>query len=171
LEQKVGAKILEVLATTLDNRIVAALFTSDDKSLIGDVIKRSALNGVLKFTGKSNYESGDIQRAVQRGQDGDCTDNMKLDLDIDAEFEEWDKQFVARIETEEYVGTQAKVMDMKIALALEGNTVNVAEPQHRFLFVLWHYAAVQSGKRAAETFELAKPKLLALCISLEIRSS
>jgi hypothetical protein len=104
LEQKVGAKILEVLATTLDNHIVVALFTSDDKSLIGDVIKRSALSGVLKFTGKSNYESAD---------------NMKLDLDIDAEFEEWDKQFVARIETKEYVGTQAKVMDMKIALALE----------------------------------------------------
>jgi hypothetical protein len=40
---------------------------------------------------------------------------------IDAEFEEWDKdkQFLVRIETKEYVGTQAKVMDMKIALALE----------------------------------------------------
>ncbi len=38
---------------------------------------------------------------------------------IDAEFKEWDKQFLARIETKEYVGTQAKVMDMKIALALE----------------------------------------------------
>jgi hypothetical protein len=119
LEQKVGAKILEVLATTVDNRIVAALFTPDDKSLIGDVIKRSVLSGVSEFTGKADYESGDIQRAVQRGQDGDCTDNMKLDLDVDEEFEEWDKQFVARIETEEYVGTQAKVMDMKIALALE----------------------------------------------------
>ncbi len=114
-----GAKILEVLATTVDNRIVAALFTPDDKSLIGDVIKRSVLSGVSEFTGKADYESGDIQRAVQRGQDGDCTDNMKLDLDVDEEFEEWDKQFVARIETEEYVGTQAKVMDMKIALALE----------------------------------------------------
>ncbi len=32
---------------------------------------------------------------------------------------EWDKQFLARIETKEYVGTQANVMDMKIALALE----------------------------------------------------
>ena len=49
------------------------------ESLIGDVIKRSALSGVLKFTGKSNYEWGDIQCAVQRGQDEDCTDNMKLD--------------------------------------------------------------------------------------------
>ena len=86
--------------------------------MIGDVIKRSALSGVLKFTGKSNYEWGDIQCAVQQGQDEDCTDNMNS---IDAEFEEWDKdkQFLARIETKEYVGTQAKVMDMNIALALE----------------------------------------------------
>jgi hypothetical protein len=122
LEQKVGSKILQVLATTLDNRLVAALFTPDDKRLIGDVgdvIKRSVLSGVLEFTGKSDYESGDIQRAVQRVQEGDCTDNMKLELDIDEEFEEWDKQFVARMETEEYVGTRAKNMDMKIALALE----------------------------------------------------
>ncbi|KAL3815845.1 hypothetical protein ACHAXA_002261 [Cyclostephanos tholiformis] len=119
LEQKVGGKILEVLSQTLDNRIVAALFTTDDKSLIGDVIKRSVLSGVLDFTGKSNYESGDIQRAVQRGQQRDCTDSMKLDLDIDSEFEEWDRLFVEKIETEDYIGTQAKVMDMKIALALE----------------------------------------------------
>ncbi len=114
-----GGKILEVLSKTLDNRIVAALFTTDDKSLIGDAIKRSVLSGVLDFTGKSNYESGDIQRAVQRGQEGDCTDSMRLDLDIDSEFEEWDRLFVEKIETEDYVGAQAKVMDMKIALALE----------------------------------------------------
>jgi hypothetical protein len=58
LEQKVGTKILEVLTTTLDNHIVVALFTSDNKSLIGGVIKRSALSlsRVLKFTGKSIYE-------------------------------------------------------------------------------------------------------------------
>jgi hypothetical protein len=48
------------------------------ESLIGDVIKRSTLSGVLKLTGKSNYEWGDIQCAVQWGQDEDCTDNMKL---------------------------------------------------------------------------------------------
>lgn len=114
-----GGKILEVLSKTLDSRLVAALFTPDDKSLIGDVIKRSVLSGVLEFTGKSNYESGDIQRAVQRGQEGDCTDSMQLNLDIDSEFEEWDRLFVEKIESEEYVGAQAKIMDMKIALALE----------------------------------------------------
>jgi hypothetical protein len=118
LEQKVGGKILEVLSKTLDDRIVAALFTTNDKGLIGDVIKRSVLGGILDFTGKSIYESGDIQRAVQRGQEGDF-DSMRLDLDINSEFEEWDRQFVEKIETEDYAGAQAKVMDMKIALALE----------------------------------------------------
>ena len=119
LEQKVGGKILEVLSQTLDKRLVAALFTSDDKNLIGDVVKRTVLNGVLEFTGKTNYESGDIQRAVQRGQAADCTDEMNLDIDIASEFEEWDRQFVEKMETEDYVGAQAKIMDMKIAIALE----------------------------------------------------
>jgi len=119
LEQKVGGKILEVLSKTLDNRLVAALFTSDDKSLIGDVVKRSVLGGVLQFTGKSEYELGDIERAVRRGQEEDSMEDMQLDLDINSEFEEWDKLFVEKIETEEYVGNQAKIMDMKIALALE----------------------------------------------------
>ena len=119
LEQKVGGKILEVLSKTLDNRLVAALFTSDDKNLIGDVVKRTVLSGVVAFTGKPNYESGDIQRAVQQGQEENSTDDMKLDLDIDSEFEEWDRLFIEKMETEEYVGNRAKIMDMKIAMALE----------------------------------------------------
>ena len=119
LEQKVGGKIIEVLSKTLDNRIVAALFTADDKNLIGDIAKRTVMGGVLEFTGKQNYESGDIQRAVQRGQEEDSTENMKLDIDLSSEFEEWDRMFVEKIETEEYGGNQAKVMDMKITMALE----------------------------------------------------
>ena len=110
---------MEVLSQTLDKRLVAALFTSDDKNLIGDVVKRTVLSGILQFTGKTKYESGDIQRAVQRGHERDCTDEMNLDLDIDSEFEEWDKKFVEKMETEDYLGTQAKIMDMKIAIALE----------------------------------------------------
>ncbi|KAL7532875.1 hypothetical protein ACHAXR_004908 [Thalassiosira sp. AJA248-18] len=118
LEQKVGGKILEVLSKTLDNRLVAALFTADDQNLIGDVAKRTVLGGVLEFTGKSNYKSGDIQRAVQLGQEEDSMDDMKLELDL-SEFEEWDRRFVENIETEDYVGNQAKILDMKIAMALE----------------------------------------------------
>lgn len=119
LEQKVGGKILETLTKTLDSRLVAALFTSDDKNLIGDVVKRTVLGGVLEFTGKSKYESGDIQRAVQQGQRESNSQEMALDLDIDSEFEEWDRLFVEKIETDDYVGNQAKIMDMKITMALE----------------------------------------------------
>ena len=41
---------------------------------------------------------------------------MKLEVDINSEFENWDKMFVDKIEAGE---DQAKIMDMKIALALE----------------------------------------------------
>ncbi|KAL9190620.1 hypothetical protein ACHAXT_000326 [Thalassiosira profunda] len=119
LEAKVGGQVVEVLSKALDNRLVAAVFTQDDKNLIGDLAKRTVLGGVLQFTGKSKYEGGDIQRAVQKGQEADNTEDMKLDLDVSAEFEEWDRLFVEKIETEEYAGNQAKVMDMKIAQALE----------------------------------------------------
>ena len=119
LEQKVGGKILEVLSKTLDNRLVAALFTSDDKSLIGDVVKRSILAGVLKFTGKSEYESGDIQRTVQQGQEEGNTEDLQLDLEVAAEFERWDRMFVDRIQSEEEQANELKEMDIKIAQALE----------------------------------------------------
>ncbi|KAL7526816.1 hypothetical protein ACHAWF_001921, partial [Thalassiosira exigua] len=119
LEQKVGGKILEVLSKSLDSRLVAALFTTDDKNLIGDVVKRTVLGGVLEFTGKSNYEPGDIQRAVEGGREGEGGEDRKLELDISSEFEEWDRMFVEKIETEDYVGNQARIMDMKIAMALE----------------------------------------------------
>eukprot|EP00581_Thalassiosira_minuscula_P013930 CAMPEP_0183713062 /NCGR_PEP_ID=MMETSP0737-20130205/8048_1 /TAXON_ID=385413 /ORGANISM="Thalassiosira miniscula, Strain CCMP1093" /LENGTH=383 /DNA_ID=CAMNT_0025941811 /DNA_START=313 /DNA_END=1460 /DNA_ORIENTATION=+ len=120
LEQKVGGKILEVLSKTLDSRLVAALFTSDDKNVIGDVVKRTVLSGVLEFTGKSTYESGDIQRAVQQGQNENATEDMKLDVELNVEFEEWDRIFVEKMESsEEYMAKEAKIMDMKIAMALE----------------------------------------------------
>jgi hypothetical protein len=44
---------------------------------------------------------------------------MNLNLEIDSEFEEWDKKFVEQMETEDYLGSQAKIMDMKIAIALK----------------------------------------------------
>jgi len=104
---------------TLDNRLVAALFTSDDKSLIGDVVKRTVLAGVLKFTGKSSYESGDIQRTVQQGQEEGSTEDMQLDLEIAAEFEQWDRMFVDKIQSKEEQANEMKEMDIKIAQALE----------------------------------------------------
>ena len=82
IEQKVGGKVMEVLAKTLDSRIVGALFTSDDKNLLGDVAKRSLLSGILSFTGKQNYESGDIQRAVIQHENEDHSEEKTLDIDL-----------------------------------------------------------------------------------------
>ena len=127
IEQKVGGKVMEVLAKTLDSRIVGALFTSDDKNLIGDVAKRSLLSGILSFTGKPTYESGDIQRAVLQHENEDNSEEKTLDIDV-SEFAEWDNLFVEKLGAELDEATSinpeeldaAKEMDMKIALALEG---------------------------------------------------
>eukprot|EP00985_Skeletonema_marinoi_P002000 scaffold814_cov128-Skeletonema_marinoi.AAC.5 len=127
IEQKVGGKVMEVLAKSLDSRIVGALFTSDDKNLIGDVAKRSLLSGILSYTGKPNYESGDIQRAVLQHENEDHSEEKTLDIDV-SEFAEWDNVFIEKLGAEldeaanidpEELNT-AKEMDMKIALALEG---------------------------------------------------
>jgi hypothetical protein len=127
IEQKVGGKVMEVLAKTLDSRIVGALFTSDDRNLIGDVAKRSLLSGILSFTGKSNYESGDIQRAVLQHESEDNSEEKTLNIDV-SEFAEWDNLFIEKLGAalDESVSINpeeldaAREMDMKIALALEG---------------------------------------------------
>ena len=127
IEAKVGGKVMEVLAKGLDSRIVGALFTSDDKSLIGDVAKRSLLSGILSYTGKPNYESGDIQRAVLEHESEGNSEEKTLDIDV-SEFAEWDNLFIEKLgaELEEAASIDpeeldaVKEMDMKIALALEG---------------------------------------------------
>ena len=120
LEQKIGGKVLEALALSIDNRIVAA-FSSDDKVQLGDAVKRTVLSGVLAFTNKSTYESGDIQRVIEKSED-DMNDEIgHLDLQINAELQEWDRIFVERcIESAQVASTpDAKTLDMKISIALE----------------------------------------------------
>jgi hypothetical protein len=127
IEQKVGGKVLEVLAKSLDSRIVGALFSSEDRSLIGDVAKRSLISGISSFTGKTNYESGDIQRAVLEHENDVNSEEKTLDIDL-SEFAEWDQLFIEKlgaklddaVSINPDVLEKAREMDMKIALALEG---------------------------------------------------
>ncbi|KAL3782807.1 hypothetical protein HJC23_005697 [Cyclotella cryptica] len=123
LEQKVGAQVLDALALSIDNRIIAA-FTQDDKVQIGDAVKRTVLTGVLAFTGKSKYESGDIRRVVQENEEDETTKPARLDLVVDPELQEWDRLFIEcclqNIEQDQNLSSSAaKVLDMKISLALE----------------------------------------------------
>eukprot|EP00956_Cyclotella_meneghiniana_P031810 scaffold85035_cov64-Cyclotella_meneghiniana.AAC.3 len=119
LEAKIGGKVLETLAASIDNRIVAA-FSSDDKLQLGDAVKRTVLSGVLAFTGKANYESGDIQRMIEKSEQ-DTDHPFHLDLKMNAELQEWDRLFVEKcIESAKTpTSSDAKDLDIKISLALE----------------------------------------------------
>jgi hypothetical protein len=95
LEQKVGGQVLETLALAIDSRIIAA-FSSDDKVQIGDALKRTVLSGVLAFTGKKSYESGDIvQRVVQQKEETETDETtQQLKLVMNPELQELDRLFV-----------------------------------------------------------------------------
>ena len=108
LEQRIGGKLVEALAASVDTRVAAA-FTGDDKHQIGDFTKRALAEGILRFTGKITYEEGDIQRAVvaeeQKNQlpQGNNAQSMnsvaspkKLELPTDPDFEEFDRLFRER---------------------------------------------------------------------------
>jgi hypothetical protein len=144
LEQKIGGKVLEALAMSLDDRLSAA-FTSDDKVQLGDAVKRSLLSGILAFTGQKSYKSGDIQRKVATHDQEEvnkpaemtsiypvleANTQKQLDIRIDAEFDQWDKLFRESCEQNELAllysdkngpidEASAKDMDMKIATELE----------------------------------------------------
>lgn len=95
LEARVGGKILEVLAGTLDERFTAA-FTAEE---LGDLAKRSLKGAITAFTGKESYETGDIERTVKKEiADNDKTSsrplqNRPLELTIGPEFSQWDEEF------------------------------------------------------------------------------
>mmetsp|Transcript_31224 Transcript_31224/g.46166 ORF Transcript_31224/g.46166 Transcript_31224/m.46166 type:complete len:442 (-) Transcript_31224:3-1328(-) len=149
LEQKIGGKILEVVAGSLDERFTAA-FTGDDKFQLGDLTKRTLTSSLSNFTGKDSYESGDVKRAVTEcvveddnpKENANAKENFTpttLDFRVGPEFEEWDVAFrekypdvsltIAKcLDEEEDDGqlssgrikmTSAKALDLEIATELE----------------------------------------------------
>jgi len=122
IESRVGGRLLQVLAESIDERFLAA-FTAEE---LGDLAKRSLLAGITAFTGRNRYEAGDIEQAVQKEvdrlqQQEKVPDNnnvgnlpavmnfqiiqqqqqqqeqqksvMTLDLCLGPEFEAWDSAF------------------------------------------------------------------------------
>ena len=65
IEARIGGKLLEVLAESLDDRFKAAVTAEE----LGDLAKRSLVVGITSFTGKERYEEGDIEQAVQELQE------------------------------------------------------------------------------------------------------
>ena len=122
LEQRLGGKLVETLASSVDARITAA-FTVDDKQQLGDFAKRTLAESILKFTGKVSYEEGDIKRAVETEEEKilNCENQQsnssssissnstpkRLELPTDdADFDEWDRLF-----RERYPGFQLAVTE------------------------------------------------------------
>jgi hypothetical protein len=114
LEARLGGKILEVLAESLDERFLAA-FTAEE---LGDLAKRSLRGAIISFTGKEAYEQGDIQRAVtstDNVDDNDATSSPPelsiLELSVGPEFAQWDEAFRE---------SQLAGMEIAIAESLDG---------------------------------------------------
>jgi len=126
IETHVGGKILGVLAVSLDERFTAVFSSDDDKFKLGDAVKRSAMVGIKKFTGKDSYEEGDIQRAVnptaQSNGDppsptkGDPT-SKRLDIRVGPEFQEWDDKFRETTSSTDNI-SNAKQLEMDLAKEL-----------------------------------------------------
>lgn len=98
LEARLGGKILEVLAESLDERFVAAITAEE----LGDLAKRSLTGAILAFTGKESYEAGDIERAVTSdysngsGSHDNAVEQKTLALSVGPEFAQWDEAFRER---------------------------------------------------------------------------
>jgi hypothetical protein len=96
LEARLGGKILEVLAESLDERFVAAITAEE----LGDLAKRSLTGAILAFTGKESYEAGDIERAVtsdySNGSHDNAVEQKTLALSVGPEFAQWDEAFRER---------------------------------------------------------------------------
>mmetsp|Transcript_2917 Transcript_2917/g.4260 ORF Transcript_2917/g.4260 Transcript_2917/m.4260 type:complete len:231 (-) Transcript_2917:1835-2527(-) len=133
MERQIGGKLVDTLASSLDGRFNAAFFSNDDKFQLGDAVRRSALSAISDFTGKDSYRSGDIERAVSESKNQeDTTDGAviapitkvkTLNLQVDAEFDEWDKKFLdsQKINIEDITEESElnpKVLDMEIAMGL-----------------------------------------------------
>jgi hypothetical protein len=113
LEARLGGKIVEVLAGSLDERFTAA-FKADE---VGEFAKKSLTAALTAFTGRLSYESGDIERAVvevensketeqQQAQQATVSSNAieepptptppppkTFKFSVGSELEEWDQLF------------------------------------------------------------------------------
>jgi hypothetical protein len=63
LAQDIGGRLMEVLASALDERMKIAI-TGDAKYQLGDLTKKQLTRAITTFTGKDEYEFGDISRKL-----------------------------------------------------------------------------------------------------------
>jgi hypothetical protein len=104
LAQDLGGRLVEVLASSLDERAKLAI-TGNPKYQLGDLSKRKLVKAISAFTGKEEYEFGDISQRLmtlndRKAQSESSVESRKatqnaivLDDDTAAALEDWDRRF------------------------------------------------------------------------------
>jgi hypothetical protein len=104
LAQDIGGRLLEIVASALDERMKEAV-TGDPKYRLGDLTKRQLVKAISIFTGKDDYEFGDISRRLMALNNkvpdedrlaisGDKTrQEIILNDDTFSALEDWDRRF------------------------------------------------------------------------------
>lgn len=93
LVKDVGIRITESVATSLDARFKQALTGKSDYQL-GDWTRDRLKQQITKFTGKENYEFGDIFRALNKPSDVE-TLSSALQAPSEQAIADWDERFLS----------------------------------------------------------------------------
>lgn len=105
LAQDLGGRLLEVLASALDERMKLAI-TGDAKYQLGDLTKKQLMKAITTFTGKDGYEFGDISRKLASLDNGrnrasapyvtpveTAHSEIFLTDETFSDLEDWDRRF------------------------------------------------------------------------------
>lgn len=105
LAQDIGGRLMEVLASALDERMKLAI-TGDSKYQLGDLTKKQLVRAITTFTGKDEYEFGDIARklaSLNKGQNHAPAQDVRqvatahseifLTNETYSDLEDWDRRF------------------------------------------------------------------------------
>lgn len=98
LAQDIAGRMVQVLASSLDERMKQAL-TGDPKYQLGDMTKRNLEKAVLNFTGNDTYSFGDISRKItsmakEPDRAGANVMSIELSSESTRELEEWDEKLM-----------------------------------------------------------------------------
>ena len=93
LAQDLGGRLLEILAQSLDERFKLAL-TGDASLTLGGITKRALIQQIIRFTGKNDYEAGDITRKIleSRASGAAASEGIVLSEELAAKLFSWDSK-------------------------------------------------------------------------------
>lgn len=112
LKEELSGRVIQVVATEIDQRMKDALFSNHNNSikhqivakagsmLIGDITKNKLQNSLMKFTGKEKYEVGDILQSIKSRNTTNVKNKnnslMELSPSILDQLTKWDQGLIQK---------------------------------------------------------------------------